>query len=115
MCFTPTPSELSLTAQIFAKADPDKLRILSRDAAFNVFGGAKLHPTILDIIWSIADEENIGWLPQEKVAIAVRLLGKAQKGMNVTKASIIEGQCHASLWDSFIIYEIQLSWAPAYN
>ena len=82
MYFTPTPSELAFVSQIFSKADSEKLRILSRDAALKVFAGAKLPLAVLDEIWSIADEDNNGWLPQEKVAIVIRLLGWVQKGKN---------------------------------
>jgi epidermal growth factor receptor substrate 15 len=82
MSFTPTPSELAFVTQIFAQADSEKLPILSRDAALNIFAGAKLPPAVLGEIWSIADEDNNGWLPQERVAIVVRLLGWVQKGEN---------------------------------
>ncbi|KAF8184982.1 hypothetical protein K438DRAFT_1766106 [Mycena galopus ATCC 62051] len=84
--FSPTPAELSLTQQIFAHADPQKLGALTGEVAVKVFGGANLSPTVLGEIWQIADEANNGWLSQKGVAIAVRLMGHAQKGEKVTAA-----------------------------
>lgn len=86
--FTPSPAELALVTQIFLKADPQKLGILTGDAALKVFGGARLLPTVLGEIWNIADEDNNGWLPKKGVAIAVRLMGWAQKGEKVTQALV---------------------------
>ncbi|KAG5645048.1 hypothetical protein DXG03_007227 [Asterophora parasitica] len=83
--FAPTPAELSLVSQIFNQADPQKLGILTGDVAVKVFGGAKLQPTVLGEIWSIADEDNNGWLARKGVAIALRLIGWAQKGEKITQ------------------------------
>ncbi|KAJ7090190.1 hypothetical protein B0H15DRAFT_251083 [Mycena belliarum] len=86
MAFSPSPAELALTAQIFAHADPQKLGALTGDVAVKVFGGANLPPTVLGEIWQIADESNNGWLSQKGVAMAVRLMGHAQKGETVSPA-----------------------------
>lgn len=86
--FTPSPAELALVTQIFLKADPQKVGILTGDAALKVFSGARLQTTVLGEIWSIADEDNNGWLPKKGVAIAVRLMGWAQKGEKVTQALV---------------------------
>lgn len=90
--FTPSPAELALVTQIFAKADPKKIGILTGDAALKVFGGAKLTPIVLGEIWSIADEENNGWLSKKGVAIAVRLIGWAQKGEKVKQSLVNTGR-----------------------
>ncbi|KAG5718666.1 hypothetical protein E4T56_gene16621 [Termitomyces sp. T112] len=82
--YSPTPAELVLVSQIFNKVDTQKLGILTGDVAVKVFGGAKLSPTVLGEIWSIADEDNNGWLPRKGVAIALRLMGWAQKGETIT-------------------------------
>ncbi|KAJ6547158.1 hypothetical protein B0H19DRAFT_1211812 [Mycena capillaripes] len=84
--FSPSPAELALTAQIFAHADPNKLGALTGDVAVKVFAGANLSPTVLGEIWQISDESNNGWLSQKGVAMAVRLMGHAQKGEKVTAA-----------------------------
>ena len=84
--FSPTPAELTLVSQIFAQADPQKLGVLTGDVAVRVFGGAKLPPTTLGEIWNLSDEDNKGWLPKKGVAIAVRLIGWAQKGEKITQA-----------------------------
>lgn len=86
--FAPTPAELALVSQIFAHADPQKLGVLTGDVAVRVFGGANLPPTVLGEIWNVADEENKGWLPKKGVAIAVRLIGWAQKGEKITPALV---------------------------
>lgn len=86
--FTPSPAELALVSQIFIKADPQKIGILTGDAALKVFDGAKLAPIVLGEIWGIADEDNNGWLSKKGVAIAVRLMGWAQKGEKVTQALV---------------------------
>ncbi|KAF9475672.1 hypothetical protein BDN70DRAFT_883440 [Pholiota conissans] len=84
--FSPTPPELNIVTQIFAQADTQKLGVLTGDVAVKVFSGAKLPPTTLGEIWNISDEDNKGWLPKKGVAIAVRLIGWAQKGEKVTQA-----------------------------
>ncbi|KIK95857.1 hypothetical protein PAXRUDRAFT_351081 [Paxillus rubicundulus Ve08.2h10] len=84
--FTPTSAELALANQIFAQADPKKIGILTGDVAVKVFGGAKLAPTILGDIWNLADDDNNGFLTKKGVAIAVRLIGWAQKGEKVSQS-----------------------------
>ncbi|KAJ3508199.1 hypothetical protein NLJ89_g5886 [Agrocybe chaxingu] len=86
--FSPTPAELTLVSQIFAQADPQKLGVLTGDVAVRVLTGAKLPPVTLGEIWNISDEENKGWLPKRGVAIAVRLIGWAQKGEKITQALV---------------------------
>ncbi|KAL1730302.1 hypothetical protein EV714DRAFT_211293 [Schizophyllum commune] len=84
--FSPTPAELALVNQIFAQGDPQKLGVLTGEVAVRIFGGAKLPPATLGEVWNIADEDNKGWLSKKGVAVAVRLMGWAQKGEKVTKA-----------------------------
>ncbi|KAL1746995.1 hypothetical protein HDZ31DRAFT_32999 [Schizophyllum fasciatum] len=84
--FSPTPAELALVNQIFAQGDPQKLGVLTGEVAVRIFGGAKLPPAVLGEVWNIADEDNKGWLSKKGVAVAVRLMGWAQKGEKVTSA-----------------------------
>lgn len=98
--FSPTPAELSIVNQIFAQADPQKLGVLTGEVAVKVFGGAKLPPTVLGEIWNISDEDNKGWLPKKGVAIAVRLIGWAQKGEKITQALTNKRKAYASLLQS---------------
>ncbi|KAI0371769.1 hypothetical protein BV20DRAFT_965041 [Pilatotrama ljubarskyi] len=86
--FTPTPQELALVNQIFALADPQKLGVVTGDAAVKVFGGTKLPPSVLAEVWNIADEDNNGVLTRKAVAVAVRLLGHAQRGERVSEALV---------------------------
>jgi epidermal growth factor receptor substrate 15 len=91
--FAPTVAELALVSLIFLQADPQKLGIITGEAAINVFDGAKVEPNVLAAIWSIADEDNNGWLPRKGVAIAIRLIGWAQKGEKITKALVNKREC----------------------
>ncbi|TRM59402.1 hypothetical protein BD626DRAFT_550246 [Schizophyllum amplum] len=84
--FSPSPAELALVNQIFAQGDPQKLGVLTGDVAVRIFGGAKLQPATLGEIWNLSDEDNKGWLSKKGVAVAVRLMGWAQKGEKVSKA-----------------------------
>jgi Cytoskeletal-regulatory complex EF hand len=77
---SPTPAEATLVNQIFLHADPQKLGVITSDAAVKVFDGSKLPATVLGEIWAMADEDNNGWLSRKGVAIVVRLMGWAQKG-----------------------------------
>ena len=73
---------------IFAKADSSKLGIITGDAAVKIFAGAKLPSTVLGEIWAIADKENNGFLTKKGAAIALRLIGHAQKGEQVKEALV---------------------------
>ncbi|KAI6030092.1 hypothetical protein EDC04DRAFT_2924248, partial [Pisolithus marmoratus] len=84
--FTPTLAELALVNRIFAQEDIGEIGVLTSDVAANVFSGSKLPITVLAEIWDIADEENDGFLTKKGVAIALRLMGHAQKGVKVHKS-----------------------------
>ncbi len=86
--FTPTPAEVALINHIFAQADTQKIGVITGDAAVKIFSGAKLSPTVLAEIWNVADEDNNGVLTRKGVGIAVRLLGHAQRGENVSDALV---------------------------
>ena len=97
--FSPTPPELAVVSQIFSRADPKGTGVLTGDVAIRVFRGAKLPLTTLKTIWTISDEDNKGWLPKRGVAIAVRLIGWAQKGEKITKDFVKKRAC------SYISYQ----------
>ncbi|KAI1790765.1 hypothetical protein LXA43DRAFT_1144962 [Ganoderma leucocontextum] len=86
--FTPTPAEVALINHIFAQADTQKIGVITGDAAVKIFSGSKLSPTVLAEIWNVADEDNNGVLTRKGVGIAVRLLGHAQRGENISDALI---------------------------
>src|ERR1700723_2542933 len=83
--FTPSQAEVALTAKIFEKADSGKLGILTGDVAVNVFSGSKLPAGVLGEVWAMADKENNGFLTRKGVAIALRLMGHAQRGERVAE------------------------------
>jgi epidermal growth factor receptor substrate 15 len=84
--FNPTPSEIALTSQIFTLADPQNVGIVTGDIAVKILTGASLSHAVLGEIWGIADKDNNGFLTKKGVAIALRLIGYAQKGESVTEA-----------------------------
>ena len=86
--FNPTPSEIALTSQIFAVADPQNVGIVTGDTAVKILAGANLSHAVLGEIWAIADKDNNGFLTKKGVAIALRLIGFAQKGESITEAML---------------------------
>jgi hypothetical protein len=99
MSFTPSQYELALTTRILAKAGLEELRILTTDAALKVFESTKVSHAVLSEILCLADENNDGIIPENGVAIAVRLLGWAQVGERVTK-ELINKREHACIFAS---------------
>jgi epidermal growth factor receptor substrate 15 len=89
--FTPSQAEVALTAKIFEKVDSSKLGVITGDVAVNVFSGSKLSPVTLGEIWALADKENNGFLTRKGVAIALRLMGHAQRGERVTESLLSKG------------------------
>ncbi|KAG9016212.1 hypothetical protein FRB93_011686 [Tulasnella sp. JGI-2019a] len=85
MTFAPTVPEQNVVTAIFNKGDPDKLGIINGENAVKILTGAKLPPTLLGEIWAIADSDNNGFLTRKGVAVAVRLIGWAQKGESVSE------------------------------
>ena len=86
--FTPSPQEVALVNQIFAQADAQKIGVVTGEAAVKIFGGTQLPPSTLAEVWNLADEDNKGVLTRKDVAVAVRLLGHAQRGERISEALI---------------------------
>jgi epidermal growth factor receptor substrate 15 len=82
---THSPAELALVQQLFNQADPNKLGIITGDAALQAFNKTNLPATTLGEIWAIADKDNNGFLTKKDAAVALRLIGHAQKGESVTE------------------------------
>jgi len=89
--FQPTPAEVAYAAQIFESTDPQKLGIVTGDAAVPVLAGSNLSPDKLGEIWAIADNDNNGFLTRKGVTVAVRLIGWAQRGEAVSEALLAKG------------------------
>ena len=85
-----------MSNQIFLQADPQKLGIITGDSAIKVFGGAGLSNVHLGEIWAIADSDNNGFLTRKGVAVALRLIGWAQKGEQPTLALLSKRTLHIS-------------------
>lgn len=85
----PTPDEQSLVSTIFSIADPQNLGIITGDVAVKVLSGANLSNSVLGEVWSLADKENNGFLTRNGVAVAVRLIGYAQKGQSISDLDVL--------------------------
>ena len=94
---THSPAELALVQQVFNQADPNKLGIITGDAALQAFNKTNLPPAVLGEIWAIADKDNNGFLTKKDTAIALRLIGYAQKGEQVSEDLVNKGKFCASL------------------
>lgn len=83
--FVGSQEELALVSQIFLRAGSQLSGVVTGDAAVDIFATkVALPPDILSTIWTLADEEKTGNLTQKGVGIAIRLIGWAQKGAEVT-------------------------------
>jgi epidermal growth factor receptor substrate 15 len=91
--FTPTQQELVYTQLLFNATDPQKLGIITGDAAVPVLAGSSLPPEKLGEIWAIADYENNGFLTKKGVSAVVRLIAWAQVGEPVTEALLSKCAC----------------------
>ena len=96
--FAPTPAELTLVNQIFAKVDTQKLGIITGDVAVELFAGSNLSSIVLGEVWQIADSDNNGFLSRKGVAVAVRLMGWAQKGEKVTEDLVYKRTLYFDVW-----------------
>lgn len=98
MLFSASVEELGLVSRILARADPQNLGFVTGDAAIDILGGSGLSLRILGEIWDIADEESKGHLSEKGLAIAVRLIGWAQKGEIITQALVNKRIESLSCW-----------------
>jgi epidermal growth factor receptor substrate 15 len=96
MPFAPTPAEVAFVNHIFTQADPQKLGVVTAEQGVKVFAGARLPPAILGDIWALADPENNGILTRKGVAIAVRLMGWAQKGEQPSNELLDKGNSYTN-------------------
>lgn len=88
---THSSAELALVQQLFNQADPQKLGIITGDAALQVFSKTNLPAPTLGEIWALADKDNNGFLTKKDTAVALRLIGHAQKGEPITEELVNKG------------------------
>ncbi|TFK72428.1 EF-hand [Pluteus cervinus] len=86
--FTATDAEESLVLTILRHADPNNDGFLTGDAALAIFSKSNLPPETLHEIWDIADYEKTGQLSNQGLAIALRLMGWAQRDEPVSPALV---------------------------
>jgi len=86
--FKPSPEETVLVAQILAQLQVKKKRCEEESVpvedVFKLLQGAKLSDDILWHILSIADRNEKGKLERQDLGVAVRLIGWAQIGVEVS-------------------------------
>ncbi|KAJ7283472.1 hypothetical protein C8J57DRAFT_736117 [Mycena rebaudengoi] len=80
----PTPDEAALVASLFSSGSPHKLGVLTGDAALELFRYTNLPPRILGEVWNLADNDRAGSLSPARTEVAVRLIGWAQAGVQLT-------------------------------
>ncbi|WFD37051.1 hypothetical protein MCUN1_003943 [Malassezia cuniculi] len=95
MSTPPTAAQLVLSAaeqpvfaQLYSLADPANTGVITGDAAVRFFEGFSLPTLTLGQIWSIADNDNNGYLTPNTFGIALRLIARAQRGESVSLAAI---------------------------
>ena len=83
--FVASEAELALVSKIFVRAGSQLSGVVTGDAAVEIFATkVGLPPDVLSTIWNLADDKKTGNLTRNGVAVAVRLMGWAQKGERVT-------------------------------
>lgn len=102
--FAPTAQELTYVTKLFETADPQKLGIITGDAAVPVLAGSSLPPDKLGEIWAIADHDNNGFLTKKGVAAAVRLIAWAQNGEPVSETLLAKCAPLSARFMSFSAY-----------
>ncbi|KAK7470982.1 hypothetical protein VKT23_002396 [Stygiomarasmius scandens] len=89
MSFIPTPDEVSLAERILsAQKTPN---FLAPDAAVEILADCGLSHEVLAEIWNLADDGPKGYLLAKDVALALRLVGWAQAGENISQDLV--GRC----------------------
>ncbi|KAG6812219.1 hypothetical protein H0H92_003840 [Tricholoma furcatifolium] len=83
--FIPTDEELGLVGQIYERAGCLRPGYISGETVVEIFTNSiDLSPTILSTIWDLADESKSGYLSETGLAVALRLVGWAQSGKEVS-------------------------------
>jgi epidermal growth factor receptor substrate 15 len=89
MGFFATEEEMALVSRILARAGSQMPGAITGDAAVEIFAETvDLSPAVLGTIWNVADEGNNGTLSERGLGIAIRLIGWAQSGEEVTAALV---------------------------
>ncbi|KAG6918381.1 hypothetical protein DXG01_014782 [Tephrocybe rancida] len=83
--FFPTEEELGLVAQIYDQTGCSRPGYIEKEVVVEILtASVNLEPGVLSTIWDIADEAKSGYLSETGVAIALRLIGWARSGEEVT-------------------------------
>lgn len=88
---TPTSAESRIISAIFNQTDPTESGFVHGAAVLPIFNSSQLADEVLADIWDCADAEGAGRLSRTDVAVAVRLIGWAQKGTKVSRDLIEHG------------------------
>jgi len=82
--FFASEGELELVRRIYERAGCSRPGFISGEALVEIFtASVDLTPRVLSNIWNIADEDKMGNLSERGLAIALRLIGWAQRGESV--------------------------------
>jgi epidermal growth factor receptor substrate 15 len=82
--FLASDEETELVARIYDRAGCTRPGFITGDALVEIFtNSVGLTPVVLSQIWNIADEDKTGNLSERGLAIALRLIGWAQRGEDI--------------------------------
>ena len=76
----PTKEELELIAEIMTLTNTEESRVLSTEAAIDIFERSDLSRKDLREIWRLADKDRNGMLSSRELVVALRLIGWVQAG-----------------------------------
>ena len=100
--FVASEGELELVHRIYERAGCSRPGFISGDALVDIFtASVDLTPHVLSQIWNIADEDKTGNLSERGLAIALRLIGWAQRGESVDVALV--NMRTRFTFDSFVV------------
>ncbi|KAI0392525.1 hypothetical protein F5Y17DRAFT_355196 [Xylariaceae sp. FL0594] len=80
-----SPEEKRVYGLLFRQADTEGVGVVTGEVAVQFFEKTRLDSRILGEIWQIADRENRGFLEASGFGVALRLIGHAQAGREVTR------------------------------
>ncbi|KAG5646744.1 hypothetical protein DXG03_002426 [Asterophora parasitica] len=83
--FSPSEDELELVAQIYDQAGTSRPGVINGETAVEILeASVDLPQTVLSAAWDIADAKKAGYLSERGLAMALRLIGWAQSGEEVS-------------------------------
>ena len=91
--YRPSPEEAPLIDWVFSTGDPERTGKINPQTATRIFSASNLPPDALARIWEIASvDSKDGLLDRQGVGVALRLIGHAQSGAEVSEGLVKRGE-----------------------